>query len=205
MTIKSWIYDHFIAHRYDAALAEPTQDFRKICLDQTGIKEGDVILDLGCGTGLNQPFLSELVGPGGRIIGVDASKNMLARATTRATENNYAHQLELIHGDLRNLNQLVETEVDAVVATLIFSVVPSWKSVFHESFKLLKTGGRYGKMDNYWPKPPLRLWLASWSYAADPKRRGFEPLQQHSPGDFVLEYHPPESDIQFYVAHATKT
>ena len=203
MTLKSRFYDHFVADRYDGELAEVTEEFRQICIDRVGIAEGDTVLDLGCGTGLNQPHLAARVGPGGRIIGIDASEKMLSQARARAASVGYADNLQLIHGDLRNLAQLVHGPVDAVVATLIFSVVPAWRDVFSASFELLKPGGRYGVMDNYWPNPSLRLWFLSWTFAADAKRPGFEPLEQ-SADDFVLEYHPPDADIQFYVAHGTK-
>ncbi len=203
MTVKSWFYDHFVAARYDKELAEITDSFRLICIDRIGVQEGDTVLDLGCGTGLNQPHLAARVGATGKIIGVDASENMLAQAQSRAEAQGYADQLELIHGDIRNLSQLVEGPVDAVMATLIFSVVPDWRNVFAASFDLLKPGGRYGAMDNYWPNPSLRLWFLSWTFAADARRPGFEPLQQAA-ADFQLEYHPPDADVQFYVAYGTK-
>ncbi|TNF84861.1 MAG: methyltransferase domain-containing protein [Gammaproteobacteria bacterium] len=203
MTLKSRFYDYFVADRYDKELAEVTDDFRKICIERVGLKDGDTVLDLGCGTGLNQPHISAQIGPTGRILGIDASEKMLSYAKDRAAEHGYADNLQLIQGDLRNLAQLTDDPVDAVVATLIFSVVPAWRQVFAASFALLKPGGRYGVMDNYWPKPSLRLWFLSWTFAADAKRPGFEPLQDAAE-DFVLEYHPPDSDVQFYVAHGSK-
>ncbi len=203
MTIKSWFYDHFVADRYDKELAEITDEFRDICIERVGIQAGDTVLDLGCGTGLNQPKLAALVGPSGRIIGIDASEKMLSHAKTRADTHNYADRLKLIHGDLRKLDELLDVSVDAVLATLIFSVVPAWRDVFDMSFAKLKPGGRYGIMDNYWPNPPLRLWLMSWTFAANSKRPGFQPLQ-NAADDFVLEYHPPDADVQFYVAFGTK-
>jgi ubiquinone/menaquinone biosynthesis C-methylase UbiE len=203
MTLKSWFYDHFVAHRYDNELAVVTDEFRLICIDRVGLKEGDTVLDIGCGTGLNQPHIAARIGPSGKIVGIDASEKMLSQARARAREHGYADNLQLIHGDLRNLAQLVDVSADAVIATLIFSVVPAWRDVFSASFAILKPGGRYGVMDNYWPKPTLRLWFLSWTYAADPKRRGFEPLQ-HDAENFVLEYHPPDAEIQFYVAHGSK-
>ncbi len=205
MTFKSWFYDHFVAARYDKTLAEITDDFRQICIDRTTVKAGDTVLDLGCGTGLNQPHLAARLraDAGGKIIGVDASENMLAQARARAQAQGYADRLQLIQGDIRNLRQLVEGPVDVVIATLIFSVVPDWRNVFAASFELLKPGGRYGTMDNYWPNPSLRLWFLSWTFAADAKRPGFEPLQQAA-ADFQLEYHPPDADVQFYVAYGTK-
>ncbi|MEM7217328.1 MAG: class I SAM-dependent methyltransferase [Pseudomonadota bacterium] len=203
MPFKSWLYDRFIARSYDARLAEITQPFRVPCIEQTGVAAGNTVLDLGCGSGLNQPLLADAVGPDGSIIGVDASTIMLDQARQRAVDAGYADRLQLIHGDLRQLNALVTQEVDAVIATLIFSVVPDWRAVFDQSFQRLKKGGRYGVMDNYWPKPSLRLWLASWTFAADAKRPGFEPLEAAA-DDFQLGYYPPDSDIQFYIAHGTK-
>ena len=203
MTAKSWLYDHFIAKRYGRELGEITDGFRRLCIDGAGVREGQTVLDLGCGTGLNQPILREAIGPGGKIIGVDASREMLKQAADRANAGGYSGQLDLIHGDLRQLRTLVPEPVDAVIATLIFSVVPDWRDVFAQSFERLKAGGRYGIMDNYWPRAPFRLWLLSWTFAADAKRPGFEPLEQ-SVDDFVLEYHPPDADVQFYIAHGTK-
>lgn len=205
MTLKSWFYDHLVAARYDKVLAEYTDEFRKICIDRASIKAGDTVLDLGCGTGLNHPLLASRIGPDGRIIGVDASDKMLSHARARADEHGYTDRLQVIHGDLRQLDELVDGPVDAVIATLIFSVVPAWRDVFRASFNLLKPGGRYGAMDNYWPNPSLLPWLVSWAFfSADSKRPGFEPLQQAT-ADFVLEYHPPDSDIPYYIAHGTKS
>lgn len=203
MTIKSWFYDRFVAGRYDKELAEITDEFRTICIDRVGLAEGATVLDLGCGTGLNQPIIASRIGPTGRIIGIDASQKMLDQARERAETQGYADRLTLIHGDLRRLHELLHEPVDAVIATLIFSVVPDWRNVFKASFDLLKPGGRYGTMDNYWPNPTLRLWMLSWTFAADAKRPGFEPLQDAA-DDFVLEFHPPEAVVQFYVAHGTK-
>ena len=203
MTFKSRLYDYFIAGRYDRNLAEITDEFRDLCLDRIGLRESDVVLDLGCGTGLNQPKIAGRLGTGGRIIGVDASTQMLAQAQKRAEEQGYADRLQLILGDLRKLPDLVAEPVDAVMASLIFSVVPDWRIVFAHSFNVLKPGGRYGIMDNYWPDPSLRLRLACVMYAADATRPGFDPLEQVAE-DFTLEYHPPDAEIQFYIAHGTK-
>lgn len=197
------MYDHFVAGRYDKELAEITDQFRRICFEGTGLQPGQTVLDLGCGTGLNQPLLAEAIGDQGKIIGIDASPEMLKQAEARAEKGGYADRLHLIHGDLRQLDQLVTESVDTITATLIFSVVPDWRSVFAKSFNLLKPGGRYGIMDNYWPNPSFRLWFLSWTYAANAKRPGFEPLQ-NAVADFVMEYHPPGEDVQFYIAHGTK-
>lgn len=142
MTLKSRYYDRFIARRYDRELAETTDEFRRITFERTGIDEGDTVLDLGCGTGLNQPHIAQLVGPTGAIIGVDASPEMLGHAEVRAREGAYDGQLTLIEGDAREIDELVSEPVDVVIATLFFSVVPAWRDVFARSFSVLRSGGR---------------------------------------------------------------
>ena len=203
MTVKSWLYDQFIADRYDDQLAELTKELREHCIEKANLQEGDTVLDLGCGTGLNQPLIADRIGSSGKIIGIDASNKMLSYAKTRAAKYGYEDRCQLIHGDLQKLEEIQATHVDCVVATLIFSVVADWRGVFASSFNLLKPGGRYVVMDNHWPNPSLRLWLMSWSFAADCKRPGFEPLQDVT-HDFQLEYHPPDSDVQMYIAYGTK-
>ncbi len=203
MSFKSRIYDYFIAGRYDRELAEFTDAFRKVLVDRIDVPLGGTVLDLGCGTGLNQPLLSERLGTTGSIVAIDASSQMLAQARARAERLGYADRVTFIHGDIRRVDELVKRTLDVVIATLIFSVVPDWRDVFRRSYALLKPGGSYGIMDNYWPEPTLRLWFLSWTYAANPKRPGFEPLQAVA-DEFGLEYHPPESDVQFYIAYGRK-
>ena len=142
MTIKSFFYDHFVAGRYDRELAEITDHFRTVLFDRVGIQPGDVVLDLGCGTGLNQPHLAERVGEQGRVVGIDASAQMLAQARARAESGGYGDRLTLIHGDARQVNQLVDVVPDVVIATLIFSVLPDWRNVFARTFEMLKSGGQ---------------------------------------------------------------
>jgi ubiquinone/menaquinone biosynthesis C-methylase UbiE len=56
---------------------------RKHAVDRLSLKPGDCVLDVGCGTGRNFPFLREAIGPSGRIYGVDLSAGMLRKARKR--------------------------------------------------------------------------------------------------------------------------
>lgn len=100
---------------------------------------GATVIDLGCGTGLNIPYLSKAVAPGGRVIGIDASESMLARAGSRV-EACKAMNVELIHGDdVGDLPHLLARarsrvrRVDVVVATYVLSVLdddePAWSAI----------------------------------------------------------------------------
>lgn len=59
-------------------------DYRRMVVDQLPLRPGDTVLDVGCGTGLCFDLIRDRIGPHGRIIGVDASPQMLAVAAERA-------------------------------------------------------------------------------------------------------------------------
>ena len=79
----------FIAQRYDRIagliglfdhLLFLPPDLRRRAAARLNLKQGDRVLEIGCGTGRNFPFLREAVGPAGEIYGVDLSRGMLRRA-----------------------------------------------------------------------------------------------------------------------------
>jgi ubiquinone/menaquinone biosynthesis C-methylase UbiE len=72
----------------EIALAEP---IRRRAIARLGLKPGETVLDLGCGTGLSLPYLEQFVGPQGAIIGIEQSPDMIAKARTRAQENGWAN------------------------------------------------------------------------------------------------------------------
>jgi ubiquinone/menaquinone biosynthesis C-methylase UbiE len=69
--------------------------YRRMAVDALDLRPGDVVLDLGCGTGLCFAAVQERIGPGGTIVGVDASGAMLALARRRAVEHRWAN-VELV-------------------------------------------------------------------------------------------------------------
>ena len=208
MTLKSRWYDLYVSRHYDAALAEATAEARKHAVQGLHLQPGAAVLDLGCGTGLNQPYLAEIIGRKGKIFGLDASTEMLKQARERAEEAGYADQLTLVCGDARRLDSLLATclnkgGVDGVLVTLFFSVVPDWRDVFTKSYQLLRPDGRYAIMDTYWRSLTLRLRVMCWMYAAKPDVPGFEPLQSLVT-DFHMEQYPPDQEFSFYIASGTK-
>jgi ubiquinone/menaquinone biosynthesis C-methylase UbiE len=208
MSFKSKLYDLTLAARYDAELAESTDASRRQCVPLLALPGGGSVIDLGCGTGLNQPYLAEALGEGGQVFGIDASPKMLQQAKNRAEAGGYADRLELIEADARKLRELVANHqalagVDGILATLFLSVVPDWEAVFDQAFGLLGAGGRCVLMDTYW-RPPL-TWsqrVLCWRYGADATRPGFSGLQSAA-ADFQMQNFPPESDA-FYIAWGSK-
>ena len=76
------------AARYDSRTG-PFEPYRRSIVDLLPIRPGDVVLDVGCGTGLCYSFLQERISPGGTIVGVDASGEMLDLAAERAAAHGW--------------------------------------------------------------------------------------------------------------------
>jgi demethylmenaquinone methyltransferase/2-methoxy-6-polyprenyl-1,4-benzoquinol methylase len=89
------------AHSYDARTGL-YQEYRKQLVAALPLKRGDVVLDVGCGTGLCLPLLAERVGPQGAVIGIDESPQMLAEAERRVSENGLQN-VELIESRAEDL------------------------------------------------------------------------------------------------------
>ena len=82
------------AENYDTELAlfEP---IRSAAVALLGLRPGDTVLDVGCGTGLSFELLHHRIGKGGRIIGIEQSPEMMAKAKARVEENHW-HGVDLI-------------------------------------------------------------------------------------------------------------
>ena len=76
------------AGRYDRR-TEAFQHWRERLVARLPVRPGDTVLDVGCGTGLCLPLLHDKVGPTGRIVGIDASEDMLQVAADRVTTHGW--------------------------------------------------------------------------------------------------------------------
>jgi ubiquinone/menaquinone biosynthesis C-methylase UbiE len=74
---------------YDRTETDRVAPMRRAVIATLGLKPGHVVLDVGCGTGLSFPLLEESVGPGGRIVGIDQSPDMLLRARARVADRGW--------------------------------------------------------------------------------------------------------------------
>src|ERR1700729_1116759 len=69
----------------------PQRTQRLQAVQALGLRPGDTVIDMACGTGLNFPLLQQAVAPGGRIVGVDLTDAMLARAEDRVKANGWSN------------------------------------------------------------------------------------------------------------------
>src|SRR5947209_13336070 len=82
---KAKHYD--ITSRFYPAPGYPQRAQRLRAVEALGLRPGDSVIDIACGTGLNFPLIDELIGPDGRIVGVDLTDAMIAHAQDRIETN----------------------------------------------------------------------------------------------------------------------
>ena len=128
-------------------------------VDLLELRDGDTVVDLGCGTGVNLPVLARAVGESGRVIGVDLSPGMLERARRRATRHGLA-QVTLVQADVRGFDLPAGTA--AVLATASLEMVPEHDAVVRAlAAQLAPAGGRLAvggfRRPPSWPRWAIAL------------------------------------------------
>ena len=93
---KAKHYD--ITTRLYPAPGYPQRTQRLRAVRALGLRAGDSVIDIACGTGLNFPLIEEVIGPEGRIVGVDLTDAMLARAQDRIETNGWSN-ISLVQAD----------------------------------------------------------------------------------------------------------
>jgi len=110
--------------------------------------DGGTVLDLGCGSGRDCFVLSQLVGPRGRVIGVDMTKEQLAvaRRHLEGHARSFGHDrpnVEFLQGYMEDLQALgiEDGSVDLVVSNCVFNLSPDKPRLFREILRVLRPGG----------------------------------------------------------------
>ncbi|MBW2553298.1 MAG: methyltransferase domain-containing protein [Deltaproteobacteria bacterium] len=103
------------------------------------IPVGVTVLDLGCGAGLDSLIAAQRVGPRGRVIGVDFSDAMLARAHQAVAEVGIDN-VEFYHSDAEKL-PIDNALIDVVMANGIFNLNPERNAIFRELARVVRQGG----------------------------------------------------------------
>lgn len=104
------------------------------------LKEGETVLDLGSGGGLDCFLAARKVGEKGKVIGVDMTAEMLDKARENCRKSKLKN-VEFRLGEIENL-PVADNSVDVIISNCVINLSPNKKRVFEEAHRVLKPGGR---------------------------------------------------------------
>ena len=143
------------ASSYELQLA-PYEFIRRIAVDHLQLRPGDCVLDLGCGTGMSLPLLREAVGPGGRVVGVDQSSEMLALARLRCERAGWGNvALQCAAAE----DALLPRKADAVLLHFTHDILLSPQAL-DRLLRSLRPGARIAATGLKWTASGLAPWNA---------------------------------------------
>jgi ubiquinone/menaquinone biosynthesis C-methylase UbiE len=129
--------------------------YRLLAIKKLSLQRGNCVIELGCGTGLNFPFLMEQIGPEGRLIGIDLTPGMLDIARERVERSGWKN-VELIQSDIAAYD--FPEGVNGVFATGLFGYIPEYDRVIKAASQSLVPGGHLSILDGKQPEN-LPSWL----------------------------------------------
>jgi ubiquinone/menaquinone biosynthesis C-methylase UbiE len=189
----------FVARRYDRlagvigwfdGLLFLPPHLRRRAAVRLNVRPGGRVMEIGCGTGRNFPYLRAAVGPAGKIYGVDLSARMLARAHELCRRERWSN-IDLVHGDAADYSP--PEPLDGVLFGFSYNTMPHHLSVLQHAWKLLRPGGRIVIVDGRLPSGrgwepllPLCLWLMRHTLLSNPFIKPWQDLAAVAE-DFAME------------------
>lgn len=193
------IYDG-IASGYDKSLwlfyllGFRVRAYREAAVESLNLKEGDTVVDLGCGTGLNFELLEKRIGPGGQIIGVDLTESMLKQAQQRIDKSGW-NNVTLIQRDMGRFK--IPDQADVILSTFALTMSPDYDKIIERISDSLEPGKRFSilelkKPDN-WPdwlvRAMIGLLKTYGTRMEHAERKPWKSIQRHFRESYIREYY----------------
>jgi ubiquinone/menaquinone biosynthesis C-methylase UbiE len=122
----------------------PEHAQRRRAVQALRLRPGSTIVEVACGTGRNFPLIEAVIGPSGRIVGVDLTDAMLAQAQARIERNGWRN-VSLVHADAADFE--FPNDIDAILSTYALTQVPECATVIAHGAAALSEGGRWVVLD----------------------------------------------------------
>jgi SAM-dependent methyltransferase len=163
------------------------------------LREGQTVLDLGSGAGFDCFLAARAVGSTGKVIGVDMTQEMLAKARGNAQKNGFTN-VEFRLGEIEAL-PVADNSVDVIISNCVINLSPEKQRVFDEALRVLKPGGRLAVSDVVATAPLPDEIKADWGaytgcMAGASQINDLEQMLQHS-GFRDVRISPKESSKSF--------
>ena len=108
------------------------------------LKEGNIVVDLGSGAGIDVFLAANIVKESGRVIGIDMTENMLYKARENAEKHGYKN-VEFRQGDIEQRIPVKDNSVDVVISNCVINLTTNKENTFKEIHRILKSEGK-GRM-----------------------------------------------------------
>jgi arsenite methyltransferase len=163
-------FDETEAKKTDRAYRTPDVTRQRMrTLEALQLKARESVLDVGCGSGLLAEDMAGLVGPDGRVVGIDVSPDMLALAEQRCTD---LPQIRLKQSNAEDIPE-ADNGFDAAACVQVLLYVPDVPAALAEMHRVLRPGGRIAIVETDWRGLVLnsfddsitRKMLAAWDDA----------------------------------------
>jgi ubiquinone/menaquinone biosynthesis C-methylase UbiE len=139
--------DFFIRFTDEAQKPAAIAASKQVILNRIALTPGDAVLDVGCGPGTDVFDMVDLVGPSGRLVGIDASEVMIAEARRRAEHRGVPVTFEV--GDLQSL-PYPDATFDVCRAARVLEHLPDARRALAEMARVTRPGGRVAVFDFDW-------------------------------------------------------
>jgi SAM-dependent methyltransferase len=110
-------------------------------LNFADLKEGETLVDIGSGAGIDAFLASKLIGKEGKVIGIDMTDEMLEKASKTSIANNYKN-VEFRKGDIEEKIPIDDNSVDIVISNCVINLTSNKTNTFKEIYRILKKNGK---------------------------------------------------------------
>lgn len=164
---------------YDMIAGSTEKKFRDWGLEKLSAQPGEMILEIGFGTGHCLITLAKAVGPKGRVIGLDIADGMLAIARERLQREGLNDRVDFHLGDAADLGFIEANSLDGVFMSFTLELFdnPEIPRVLQECYRILKTGGRLAVVSMTKTIPPgMAVRMYEWFHDHMPDYADCRPI-----------------------------